>query len=104
LRVGSGRESELNLDGSGIGRTHTSGYNVERKSLGANEFTIAHDQGFKLTYDVPRLVETERPVFPAVLIGGPVLEWESNFPGILLSEHIFVPDNELEDSWSASER
>jgi len=54
--------------------------------------------------DVPRLVETERPVFPAVLIGEPVLEWESNFPGILLSEHIFVPDNELEDSWSASER
>ena len=98
MRVGSGRESEPNLDGSSIGRTHASGYDVERKSLGANEFTITHDQGFKLTYDVPRLVETERPVFPAVLISEPVLEWESNLAGILLPEHIFVPDNELEDT------
>ena len=40
-------------------------------------------------------METERPVFPAVLIGEPVLEWESNLAGIPLPEHIFVPDNEL---------
>jgi hypothetical protein len=98
------RESELDLDGSSIGRTHTSGYDVERKSLGANEFKIAHDRGFKITYDVPRLVETERPILPAVLIGEPVLERESNFPKILLPEHIFVPDNELEDTKLVGER
>ena len=98
MRVSSGRESELDLNSSGIGRTHTSGYDIERKSLGANEFTIGHDQGLKITYDVARLVETERPILPAVLISEPVLEWECNFAEILLPEHTFVPDNELEDT------
>ena len=84
--------------------THTSGYDVERKGLGANEFMIAHDQGFKLTYNVPGLVETECPILPSVLIGEPVLEQESNFAEILLPEHVFVPDNELEDTELVGER
>ena len=84
--------------------THMSGYDVKRKSLGANEFTIAHDQGFKLMYNVPGLVETECPILPSVLIGEPVLEQESNFAEILLPEHVFVPDNELEDTELVGER
>ena len=84
--------------------TNTSRYDVERKSLGENESTIAHDQGFKITYDVTGLVETERPILAGVLIGEPVLQRESNFPEILLPEHIFVPNNKLEDTELVGER